>query len=443
MEFYYMDGYQKFAVSRMSPEDRQRYYENNRREYEQELEATKRRQAIIAKSEEIDVSKITIDDLAAIDKDTNLDNKQAVLWAVGRYLQHDVKDFTEEGKIDLLKKFIEVCHPDGERPNLDFTPNISMYYAFLLSIENIKDAEVAQLLKIRPSFEYSLFIKYPGAYSKEDAQKVVCQLINECYEHSVDQKFPEVKEAYLRHFGDDFDQIHSNIDEKSVCMIDAIKHTIINRPTSLDFILVDIREGCPEYIQQLLPFLATRVGYKEIVTCLVSDKNKEFLLPQIQKACAGQIKKEQQMIDEFFKKHGNLNYVFLELDTYADLTVEYSSRKNKEKYPDLYELSKNPNFSSLVRAEYITNKPSKTFLLLNKERIKSAKDRPVVIYAPDNLVGRIIGKGGENIKEISQKLGGVRLKVVKASERPNNMENTSNGKNNIFIQQAFWDKGRK
>ena len=68
---------------------------------------TRRRQAIIAKSEKIDGSKITIDDLAAIDKDTNLGDKQAVLWAVGRYLQHDVKDFTKEGKMDLLKKFIE------------------------------------------------------------------------------------------------------------------------------------------------------------------------------------------------------------------------------------------------------------------------------------------------------------------------------------------------
>ena len=139
------------------------------------------------------------------------------------------------------------------------------------------------------------------------------------------------------------------------------------------------------------------------------------------------------MVDNFFKKLGNLNYAFLELDTYAiRFHIDYSSERNKEKYPDLYEISKNPNYDSLVHAEYVTSKPESVFLLLNKQRIKDDKSKQFVIYAPDNLVGKIIGKGGENIKNLSEKLG-KRLKVVKASEEPNNMKNESGGKNSAFM----------
>lgn len=424
-----MDGYSNFAFSTLSPEAKDRIRQMDQIRKAREEYALRKHEEIVAESKKIDASKITVDDLIALEDNPNYEEKQAVIWAVGRYFQHDVKDFTKEGKMDLFKKFVEICLSAPKDKQIFFNPEQYAYPHFLLTIENIKDSELAQVLETYPSSRYELFLKRPYAFSKELAQQVVQEYINYTWICPVSSEFSDVKKTYLQHFGDDFDQIHREIDGKNVCMIDAIKHKILDSPY---LTLERIKKYSPEYILQLMPFLASNVKYETIVSALVSSEDKEHMLPLIQKECAKQLKKEQQMVDDFFKEHGNLSYVFLEMDTYAiNFEVNYSTKR----YPGLYELSQNPNYDSLVHVEYITNKPSKMFLLLNIKRIKEDKNKQVVIYTPDNLVGRLIGKGGENIKCLSETMG-KRFKVIKASEKPNNIGNTPND----ALKQAILSK---
>ncbi|HII20495.1 MAG TPA: hypothetical protein HA312_04650, partial [Candidatus Poseidonia sp.] len=56
------------------------------------------------------------------------------------------------------------------------------------------------------------------------------------------------------------------------------------------------------------------------------------------------------------------------------------------------------------------------------------------IYAPANMISTLVGRGGENVKQLQNELGGMRLSIESFKDMPEGMEQPN----------GFWqDKRRK
>lgn len=67
-------------------------------------------------------------------------------------------------------------------------------------------------------------------------------------------------------------------------------------------------------------------------------------------------------------------------------------------------------------------------------QVRFSSDSSAVIYAPANMISTLVGRGGENVKQLQNELGGMRLSIESFSDMPEGMEQPN----------EFWqDKRRK
>ena len=67
-------------------------------------------------------------------------------------------------------------------------------------------------------------------------------------------------------------------------------------------------------------------------------------------------------------------------------------------------------------------------------QVRFSSDSSAVIYAPANMISTLVGRGGENVKQLQNELGGMRLSIESFNDMPEGMEQPN----------AFWqDKRRK
>lgn len=67
-------------------------------------------------------------------------------------------------------------------------------------------------------------------------------------------------------------------------------------------------------------------------------------------------------------------------------------------------------------------------------QVRFSSDSSAVIYAPANMISTLVGRGGENVKQLQNELGGMRLSIESFKDMPEDMEQPN----------GFWqDKRRK
>ncbi len=67
-------------------------------------------------------------------------------------------------------------------------------------------------------------------------------------------------------------------------------------------------------------------------------------------------------------------------------------------------------------------------------QVRFSSDSSAVIYAPANMISTLVGRGGENVKQLQNELGGMRLSIESFNDMPEGMEQPN----------SFWqDKRRK
>lgn len=67
-------------------------------------------------------------------------------------------------------------------------------------------------------------------------------------------------------------------------------------------------------------------------------------------------------------------------------------------------------------------------------QVRFSSDSSAVIYAPANMISTLVGRGGENVKQLQNELGGMRLSIESFKDMPEGMEQPN----------EFWqDKRRK
>ena len=67
-------------------------------------------------------------------------------------------------------------------------------------------------------------------------------------------------------------------------------------------------------------------------------------------------------------------------------------------------------------------------------QVRFSSDSSAVIYAPANMISTLVGRGGENVKQLQNELGGMRLSIESFNDMPEGMEQPN----------TFWqDKRRK
>lgn len=67
-------------------------------------------------------------------------------------------------------------------------------------------------------------------------------------------------------------------------------------------------------------------------------------------------------------------------------------------------------------------------------QVRFSSDSSAVIYAPSNMIATLVGRGGENVKQLQNELGGMRLSIESFKDMPEGMEQPN----------GFWqDKRRK
>jgi len=82
--------------------------------------------------------------------------------------------------------------------------------------------------------------------------------------------------------------------------------------------------------------------------------------------------------------------------------------------------------------------------------VKITGNNSAEIYAPKGMVATLIGKGGENIRDLQDELGGMKLSVSSFSEMPNDVKVDTEDKYETLERRAreskAWEyskKGRK
>lgn len=55
-------------------------------------------------------------------------------------------------------------------------------------------------------------------------------------------------------------------------------------------------------------------------------------------------------------------------------------------------------------------------------QVRFTGDTSAVIYAPSNMISTLVGRGGENVKQLQNELGGLRLTIESFDDMPEGME---------------------
>ena len=66
-------------------------------------------------------------------------------------------------------------------------------------------------------------------------------------------------------------------------------------------------------------------------------------------------------------------------------------------------------------------------------QVRFSSDNSATIYAPKNMISTLVGRGGENVKQLQNELGGLRLSIESFDDMPDGMEQPN----------RFWNDGRK
>ena len=65
--------------------------------------------------------------------------------------------------------------------------------------------------------------------------------------------------------------------------------------------------------------------------------------------------------------------------------------------------------------------------------MRFTSETAATIYAPQNMISTLVGRGGENVKQLQNELGGLRLSIESFDDMPGDMEQPN----------AFWQDKRK
>ena len=66
-------------------------------------------------------------------------------------------------------------------------------------------------------------------------------------------------------------------------------------------------------------------------------------------------------------------------------------------------------------------------------QVRFSSDSSAVIYAPANMISTLVGRGGENVKQLQNELGGMRLSIESFKDMPEGMEQPN----------GFWQEKRR
>ena len=61
-----------------------------------------------------------------------------------------------------------------------------------------------------------------------------------------------------------------------------------------------------------------------------------------------------------------------------------------------------------------------------ESQIQFLSDSSANIYVPSNMISTLVGRGGDNIRQLQDDLGGIALSVKSLEEMPEGMENPRN-----------------
>lgn len=66
-------------------------------------------------------------------------------------------------------------------------------------------------------------------------------------------------------------------------------------------------------------------------------------------------------------------------------------------------------------------------------QVRFSSDAAAVVYAPSNMISTLVGRGGENVKQLQNELGGLRLSIESFDDMPEGMEQPN----------RFWKEGQR
>ena len=79
-------------------------------------------------------------------------------------------------------------------------------------------------------------------------------------------------------------------------------------------------------------------------------------------------------------------------------------------------------------------------------QVQFSSESAATVYAPQNMIATLVGRGGENVKQLQDELGGIRLSIEsfdempETLERPNSFHSNKRGKGK---GQSAWDNSRR
>ena len=401
------DGIAKWALSQMSQKARDEMY-RARREAERKAERKEEKAKNLAsecleESYKIDASKITLEDLENIPKyyETHYNKKEIVdmkdtsnvpiIWALGRYLLQEDRDFTQKNEIDILQRYLEIINPKCDQydqlfPMYDESYETCVrYYEDFLCKLHINDKLLSEIMKKHPCPHRRVFNCRPQAFTKQQAQQFVSDYFKDGI-YYIGEDFRQIKDSYIKNFGNDFDTIAVTTKDGTCTVRDLIHKMVQNE--SHDY--PDFRHA-PEYLIECIPDLALNHSYEGLKSHYVTEENKDGLGKILEKMQVKELENLQNKTDKFFEQEGNLKYILL--------------RRNELKWKQP-EIAENPNLTMIIYSDYIRAKYGKEYeLLLNLKRIKESPEKRLTLYVPEELVGWVIGKGGSNIKKIEEITG--------------------------------------
>lgn len=325
----------------------------------------------------------------------------ATMLSLSKYLTQTVKDFSHNNDKKLLlafaKNFRNYEKMNNEFYNLiDDLDHAAPFWRFLNSVSpKVDDITFRKILdsytetsenKKLTAFNITeeSYIDHPDAYTKEEA-RLILQKCNISSKESVSM-LGSVINLYTQKYGKD--------------ILPELQQALQNKITTsyTHWSGNSWKMKFEEIWFKTMPELAKVL--KEKATQELNKREQEF----------------QTAIDDFFEKHGGKLYVvipktskkwsmFIEdslIASYPELS--YSFRDN------YFERVRNTGKCG-INITYIKNRESDSFLLLNLKRIKESPERRLTLYVPAEMIGQVIGKGGENIKEI-EKATGKEFKVL-------------------------------
>lgn len=76
-------------------------------------------------------------------------------------------------------------------------------------------------------------------------------------------------------------------------------------------------------------------------------------------------------------------------------------------------------------------------------QVRFTSDASAVIYAPSNMISTLVGRGGENVKQLQNELGGLRLTIESFDDMPEGLEQPNRFWHDSKRQNNGWEHQRK